>query len=244
VIHPSALPFLLLLFFPLVSSCHSSLLYEAYFGPELETLPKRCPADEVFLLEQAAEYEALGYKPEAEEIREAVRIEAARDTVSRAVISYSTEIKQSKHLHLQDAKVLFTPSGPKICLEYISQDNIYLGSARMLLVDVVEGLMRALAEGTDFPAAVENIELYIDFESYQGIYVDPFFIGYIWLQDAISHFYAFDTKNRDLDIWHTRVEAYYKSRAFVSSYREAEEKQEISPVEPKVRALAEEEFAG
>lgn len=162
--------------------------------------------------------------------------------IAKTVILYSTILKHEKHLHLHDGCLFVGGGSPLLHLEFYSQDNIEVGPARNLLVDTVEGLLARLKKETSFPAEVANLEITIDFESYQGLFVDPFFVGYIWLDNSISRFFAFTTKDRELDFWHSRVEAYANSKKFVEFHRLGEELYNKEHAPPLKHSLEEDRF--
>jgi hypothetical protein len=152
--------------------------------------------------------------------------------MTRVVWYYANEMMHEKRLRLEDSR-LFVKGGmiSKIRLSFTSQDLKDLCDARALLVDVTEGMMERVQENeflsgylpTDFGA--KNMEIYINFESDFGLFVDPAWVGWAILQDGISYFYAFDVKDDlfEFTFWHDRVEQYYKSLQIVTFQREAEE---------------------
>lgn len=236
--------FLLVFFLPLLCSCQSKWVRYAYLATDPNEEANHClTVDLKALSEVKKNKEKNGMRiPLDIDGSAPAPIGADHLDVSRAVIIYSTFLKHDKRLFLQDGCLIDEEPGPVLHLEYICQDTLELGQARDLLVDTVEGLLDTLAKETNFPATAMNLDLYIDFESYQGRYVDPYYVGYIWLENGISHFYAFDTKDNELDFWHSRTESYYKSVKFVEYHREGEALYGPSHKPEAVRALAEEQL--
>lgn len=236
--------FLLAFLVPLFCSCQSKWVRYAYLDTDPDEETNHCLSVDLKALSEAKKNKGKSgtWIPLGIDGGAPAPMGADHLDVSKAVIVYSTFLKHDKHLHLQDGCLIDEAPGPVLHLEYISQDNLELGQARDLLVDTVEGLLDALAKETDFPATAMNLDLYIDFESYQGRYVDPYYVGYIWLENGIAHFYAFDTKDNELDFWHSRTESYYKSVKFVEYHREGEALYEQAHKPAAVRALAEEQL--
>ncbi|CCB87697.1 putative uncharacterized protein [Parachlamydia acanthamoebae UV-7] len=158
------------------------------------------------------------------------------EDISRTIIIYAQDLrKKYKHLILEDSQAFF--SGKKLTrvqMEFSTQDVIELREAREILVEVVEGFIRrfngqnsilAMSGGGLKP---ENIDIYIDFESYHGVFVDPFYIGFMSLRKGLVSFYAFDFKDCWRDCWHKRLEYYWQSRNIVKyeqEYLNMEDKQ-------------------
>jgi hypothetical protein len=171
-------------------------------------------------------------------INRAMAIENTHADVAREIIIWSTQLKYQRHLYYQDGCIVASDHGYILRLKYISQDALELEEARELIVDATEGLIEHLSK-TSFPVTIDNLEIVIDFQSYQGLYVDPYYVGYIWLENGITHIFAFDTKDRDLDFWDSRVEAYANTKNFVQYHREAEKIFEEHYKIPKKKYLME-----
>lgn len=172
------------------------------------------------------------------------------DEYSQIVWEYVTELKYDHRLHLENALVCFDGES-KIRLQFITQHILELCDARALLVDVVEGLLDRLNYSKDasaslspYPLTADQIEISIDFESFYGIYDDPFYIGYVALEQGMSYFYAFNLKNKKLDIWNSRSEPYFKSLSFVKFQRAGEEKYEMTHPKPKPFASFPDRYIG
>lgn len=151
------------------------------------------------------------------------------EELSRTVIHYATKLSVDKRLSFEDSRVYYTDCSEKIRLVFASQDILEIKQARRLLVDVVEGLLLAInnnpiiaADLCENPFTSNNLEIYINFESFYCEYVDPFYVGWIQLDDGMACYYLATQKDMWLDQWHSRFEPYYKSAQFVRFEREAE----------------------
>lgn len=143
---------------------------------------------------------------------------------------YLAYLRHEKHLRLEDSRIFYNETINTVRMEFTSQDVLEVREARFLLVDVVEGLLAELnknpvlaPEFVTYPLTPDQLEIYIDFESFHGIHVDPYYVGYIMLEAGMAHFWAFDTKENGLNHWDYRIEPYEKSREFTVYEREAED---------------------
>lgn len=154
---------------------------------------------------------------------------------THAIQHYTAYLKHVKHLRLEDSAVYYHDYANTVRMEFTSQDVLELCEARELIVDVVEGLLVEINRNpilapqlVNYPFTSANLEIYIRFESFEGIYVDPYYVGWVGLEDDIVHFYAFDIKmwqnheEGSANIWDYRYEPYFKSREIVLYEREAE----------------------
>ncbi len=142
---------------------------------------------------------------------------------------YLAYLRHEKHLRLEDSRVYYNDYVNTIRMEFTCQDVLEVREARMLLVDLVEGLLAELNQnpilGTEFivyPLSPRQLEIYIDMESYYGVYTDPYYVGWIKLEKDTAYYYAFDQKEDELNYWDFRTEPYAKSREFVIQERSAE----------------------
>lgn len=170
------------------------------------------------------------------------------DELSRVVIDYTTKLYHDRHLRLEHSYVYYDDEIKKIRLEFITQDILELKEARDLLVDVVEGFLERLdqdwivsSELSD-PFTADNLNIYINLESYWGLYGDPFYVGWIVLERGLAFYYAFDVKDNKIDWWHSRVEPYYKSHQYVVFEREAEERYRANLPPPPPTKLSKERY--
>lgn len=166
------------------------------------------------------------------------RQERPTDDLTNAVEMYATELKYEHRLHLENAMVCTHEGIPSIRLEFITQHILELCEARQLLVDVVEGLLVKLntdyiePELRPFPFTADQLEIYIDFESFYLEYDDPMYIGWVVLEDGIAFYYAANLKNEKLDCWQSHWEPYYKSRSITYAQRTAEREYHLRHPEP------------
>lgn len=186
---------------------------------------------------------------------ERVMMQFDTDDFSQVVWDYVTELKYDHRLHIENAMVCFDGDS-KIRLQFSTQLILELCEARDLLVTVAEGLLdrvnhsKALSEYLNpYPLTADQLEIYIDFQSFYGIYDDPFYIGWVVLEEGMSYFYAFNLKDKRLnthqyrfDFWNSRIEPYFKSRSFVYAQREAERKYKESHPLPAPTSLLPERF--
>ena len=114
-------------------------------------------------------------------------------------------------------------------MEFTSQDVLEVREARFLIVDLVEGLLAELNRNpiiapqlATYPLTDEYLEICIEFESFHGRYVDPYYVGRLTLVDGQVTFNAFDFKAPNRNKWNFRTEPYAKSREFTVYEREAE----------------------
>ena len=161
------------------------------------------------------------------------------EEVTRIIQELGVILKFEKNLDLEDSNVFYGPYINTIQLEFSSQSLIEMCEARELIVDVVERLLSMLntndilgPQFANYPFSSDNLEIYINFESYYGLYIDaPGYIGWMYLEDGICFYYTFEIKNADHESWHFRREPYSKSREIVVYEREAQDKfQEV--IEP------------
>jgi hypothetical protein len=150
--------------------------------------------------------------------------------IVHVIQNYLAYLRHEKHLRLEDSSVYYDDYINAIRMEFLCQDLMEIREARMLLVDVVEGLLAELnknpvlaPEFITYPLTPRQLEIYISFESFYGLYNDPYYVGWMKLEKDTSYFYAFDLKYPGLNVWNHRIEPYFKSREFVVYERESEQ---------------------
>lgn len=141
------------------------------------------------------------------------------EAMSELVIRYSAILKDDKHLNLEDSRVAYDTSIQQISLEYSTQSLLTVYDARLLIVEVVEGFLELLNDDPRlqstlimYPFTSDNMCVKINCTSFYGLYLDPLYVGAIWLYKGCTYIYAFDRKNNDIDWDHHRFEPYFKSR--------------------------------
>jgi hypothetical protein len=156
------------------------------------------------------------------------------EALSSIVINFSTKMKIEKHLELEDSWAGYNDYINRICLKYSSQRLLTVYDARLLLVELVEEFLDRLNNHTlvsfelaHYPFTADDLDVRISFESYYGRYIDPLYIGLVWLQGGCAHFYAFDIKDNytylnGIDWNHYRFEPYTKSRELALIKRQAD----------------------
>jgi len=150
--------------------------------------------------------------------------------IVHVIQNYLAYLRHEKHLRLEDSSVYYDDYINAVRMEFICQDLLEVREARMLLVDVVEGLLAELnknpvlaPEFITYPMSPRQLEIYINFESYYGTFLDPYYVGWMKLEKDTSYFYAFDIKYDGRNVWDYRIEPYFKSREFVIYERESEQ---------------------
>lgn len=146
------------------------------------------------------------------------------------VIAY---LRHVKHLRLEDAGVVYNPSLNLISLEFTSQDLMEVRHARYLIVDLVQALLaefntnpRLASTFVSYPLTPLQVEVYIDFQSFNIIYNDPYYVGYLTLLDNEVIYYAGDYKKQPKnvadDVWNLRVESFDTALSVAIFERESE----------------------
>lgn len=150
-----------------------------------------------------------------------------------------------EHIHrwyLEDSWIYYDKFGTvdRIRLQYRTQNILELRQAREKLVDLVEEYLQLLQSNPDTAQnlvegfSADNLLIYVDFQSYWGLYGDPLYVGWMVLQDGCVYYYDFDVKNIYVDYWYSRIESYNKSKEIVRLERLSEEDYQMSlPPPPK-----------
>ena len=153
------------------------------------------------------------------------------EETTRIIQEMAAELKHARHLHLEQANTYYNEEGiHTVQLKFISQDILELCEARMLMVDLVSTLLDKynsdpllfpeLSNGGLYP---QNLEIYINFESYYIKYVDPFYVKWVCMEDGSISFYTADADDTDKNNWHVKRESFYTSRDIVFYERKGEE---------------------
>ena len=172
------------------------------------------------------------------------------EETTRDILVYSEKLKYEKQLQLEDAKIcdnqgLIT----RITLNFYSMANVDICEARMLLVDVVEGLLDKLNQDPNVTPYVlggvftaNNLEVYIRFDSFNTTVLDLQKVGLITLRNGIAHFISSDAFYCEGECWHRRYEPYYQSKEFVTFQREGEKLHKPGKEKPQSAFLKEERY--
>lgn len=161
------------------------------------------------------------------EYEKSVMVNFPTEEISQVVWEYAAELKYDKRLYIEHAFECVNDE-TILHIHFKTQLLIELCQARDLVVDVVEGLLDRLNNSpaskllSPFPLTPNQIHITIDFQSYHGLYVDPFYIGWVVVEDGMVYFYAFNLKDKTRDFWNARSEPYFKSKSFVHWEREGE----------------------
>ena len=153
------------------------------------------------------------------------------DGFTNVTLHQAARLAHQHRWYLDDSWVYYNEMGIVHCirLQYRTQNILELQEARAKLVDLVEEFLDTLDDNSDTSMnlaegfSADNLIIYVDFQSYYGLYADPMYIGWMVLEDGMVYYYNFDVKNRDVDYWYSRVESYNKSKEVVYMERLAEE---------------------
>lgn len=137
---------------------------------------------------------------------------------------------KGKRLRLEHSVVCYDTDITGLRLEISSQEIIGMCEARDLLVDLVEDFLREINSDpivsdqlAAYPFSPNNLQIEINFESFFGLYVDPFYVGCIELRNGMARYSAFDMKDDRWHSWHSKVEPYVKAREISMIGRAADE---------------------
>lgn len=149
--------------------------------------------------------------------------------IVHAIQEYLAYLRHEKRLRLEDSSIWYDHTVNKVRMEFTSQDVLEVREARFLIVDLAEGLLAELNRNpiiapqlASYPLTADALDIYINFESFHGRYVDPYYVGRLVLVDGQVTFTAFDAKAPGRNKWNFRTEPYVKSREFTVYEREAE----------------------
>lgn len=158
-----------------------------------------------------------------------VHQEFPTDDITAIVEGLVAELKYEKRLRYQSGMICVGEHGPKLRLEFVSQNLLpEVCRAREFLVAIVEELLYRLNHRfvdpklRPEPYTSANLELYIKFESFYGVYCDPYYIGWIALENDVAFYYAFTLDNFRLNSWDKHSEPYFKSKSIANAQIEAE----------------------
>lgn len=137
--------------------------------------------------------------------------------------------REGGRLKLEHSGTYYETSINLVRLEISSQEILEVNAARHLFVDLVEDLLREINsnpiisnELSVYPFTPDRLKIEINFESFFGLYVDPFYVGCIEMHAGMVRYSAFDMKDDHWHSWHSRVEPYTKSREISMLERAAE----------------------
>lgn len=167
-----------------------------------------------------------------------VRVDFATDDATMIIQQFVTELHYEKRLNLESAFMCIGDHGQKIRIEFTTQALLMLCEARELMSDIVEGVLyninTKLVDPVQKPQPYTSadLEIYIKFESFYGEYDDPFYIGWIAMEENMVYYYAFNLDNRKLRSWSTHYEPYPKTKSIAHAQREAEKEYKLSHKKP------------
>jgi hypothetical protein len=145
------------------------------------------------------------------------------------IANYAAELRNDRHLQIEDSYIIHGNYIEKFHLEFITQDLYEVKDARALLVDLVEGFCDRVNQNdaiktqlARIPLTFEDVEIVIFPENYYARYCDERYIGLILLKDCIAYYYGADLRENRKDFWHKRIEYYAQSRDFLRYQREGD----------------------
>lgn len=126
---------------------------------------------------------------------------------------------EGRRLKLEHSSTIYETAVVRLRLEISSQEILEVEKARHLLVDFVEELLRDINSNPiisnqliTYPFDPDRLQITINFESFFGQYIDPYYVGCIEMRGGMVRYSAFDMKDDRWHSWHSRVEPYEKSR--------------------------------
>lgn len=150
--------------------------------------------------------------------------------------------REGGRLKLEHSATIYDTVVQGLRLEISSQEILEVDAARDLFVDLVEDLLRAVntdplisGQLAEYPFSADRLNVTINFESFFGIYIDPYYVGCIEMQNGMVRYSAFDMKDDHWHSWHSRVEPYFKTREISMLERAAEKDyEEHLPCTPRM----------
>lgn len=146
--------------------------------------------------------------------------------VQKQMAKYRHE--KTRRLKLEHSRFEYYTGTPYMHLEISSQSILEVTEARYLIVDFVEDLLKGINLNPIIAAQLpstftaDQLDIEINFESYLGEYVDPFYVGCIELKCGMVYYNAFDLKDQNRYSWHSRLEPYATAREVAVLERAAE----------------------
>jgi hypothetical protein len=155
------------------------------------------------------------------------------ENLTQIVLDETAELWHNEKLWLEKSFIFYSGPESKIRLQFSSQRIMEVCEGRQLLVDMVENLLSRIQRSfiasnlNPNPLTANQLEIYIDFQSFFGEFVDPYYLGWIALEQGEAYYYAFNLKDPTIEGWDVRHEPYLKSRSIVKLEREAERNYQV-----------------
>lgn len=150
--------------------------------------------------------------------------------LTRVIVRYSANIQHDFGLRCEDAKVYYSDCTEKIKLVLSSQKIVEIAEARKTITDVVEGLLEALNDDVavrsdlcNYRFTANDLEIYINFESWYGEFVDPFHVGWLELEGGVISYQMHTVKEYYYDRWNNRIEPYAVALRIARAEEEVED---------------------
>lgn len=158
------------------------------------------------------------------------------DTTALANIiwEFATELKYERRLHLEKSMVSVNEFQSTIHIDFSTMSILELCDARQLIVDIVDGYLQRIEESyastqlRPSPLTADQFHITIDFQSFYGVYNDPFYIGWLVLENGMVYYYGFNVKDERFDHWSSLNEPFEQARVFAYAQRRAERKYEMT----------------
>lgn len=159
---------------------------------------------------------------EEEQLKEGYLFKIENEAFTDALFPYVLSLEHSKGLRPEFIFICYDFEVNKIRIILSSQQILEIKQARRWMVDIVEGLVD---EVNSYPTLVDShgglpydpndLEIYVNFESFYGVYCDPTFVGTMVLNNGVIHYSAFGVKNPKLDKWGCRIERYALAKQLI-----------------------------
>ncbi len=155
---------------------------------------------------------------------------SVQEQMTRHATATATKFHFEERLFFEDSKYYCNPGQIYAArFDFSSMALLELKEARELLVDVVEDyLARVNSDPLIQPYLIngalsgDDMQVYVNFKSFWGLYLDFKYVGWITLERGCSNFYAFNMRSTKTEFVNWRSEAYINSEEIVRISREEE----------------------
>lgn len=151
------------------------------------------------------------------------------DDIARVNIFNAADFHHRHNLMLEHSYTYTCPKArQRLVLVFASMDSVEIQEARIALVDVVEQTVETINRDPRlqaqlwYPFSVDDLDVYICYESFHTTIVDPLYVGSAILENGMAYYYAAELEIREHDYWRHVTEPYYKSKEFVEWTKQAE----------------------
>lgn len=158
------------------------------------------------------------------------------DMITDSTFEFCLELEKERFLRLEQSYAFYEDGITGFQFFFSTQDISEVKEARRLLVEIVEGLLDRVNNAEELASQFQNgpmtamdLEIFIDFQSFFSLYVDPMMVGAVSLKNGIVRYLASDGKDPDKDRWHRRIERYGIAKRIIEIERGFEETFEQPP---------------